>query len=163
MGPGERTAGSAPRGTCINCSSRSLSLNLSSKHSLRGPVQISSSYSCHSLVASASQRPEVPRSSSSLLPFVFACLSFLLFYSIPPPTFAKFRHSNPIQPTMVLSYPPLEDRPLKNTICLFDVDGTLTPARRVCIATCPLPFFLLNSLTLLFVSHVPFPQHKWLA
>ncbi|KAB5580021.1 eukaryotic phosphomannomutase [Coniochaeta sp. 2T2.1] len=27
------------------------------------------------------------------------------------------------------SYPPLEDRPLKNTICLFDVDGTLTPAR----------------------------------
>lgn len=31
---------------------------------------------------------------------------------------------------MVISYPPLEDRPLKNTICLFDVDGTLTPARR---------------------------------
>ena len=31
-------------------------------------------------------------------------------------------------------YPPLEARPIKNTICLFDVDGTLTPARRV---TCP--------------------------
>lgn len=28
-------------------------------------------------------------------------------------------------------YPRLEDRPVKNTICLFDVDGTLTPARRV--------------------------------
>ena len=27
-------------------------------------------------------------------------------------------------------YAPLEDRPLKGTICLFDVDGTLTPARR---------------------------------
>ncbi|KAM0256681.1 hypothetical protein ACHAQJ_004835 [Trichoderma viride] len=27
------------------------------------------------------------------------------------------------------AYPPLEDRPLKDTICLFDVDGTLTPAR----------------------------------
>ncbi|KAI1504387.1 eukaryotic phosphomannomutase [Biscogniauxia marginata] len=27
------------------------------------------------------------------------------------------------------SYPPLEDRPIKNTICLFDVDETLTPAR----------------------------------
>ncbi|KAK2783902.1 Phosphomannomutase [Onygenales sp. PD_12] len=27
-------------------------------------------------------------------------------------------------------YPPLEERPIKNTICLFDVDGTLTPARR---------------------------------
>lgn len=31
---------------------------------------------------------------------------------------------------MSAAYPPLEDRPLKNTICLFDVDGTLTPARR---------------------------------
>ncbi|KAH6898307.1 eukaryotic phosphomannomutase [Thelonectria olida] len=27
------------------------------------------------------------------------------------------------------SYTPLEDRPIKETICLFDVDGTLTPAR----------------------------------
>ncbi|MCJ1227403.1 Phosphomannomutase [Toensbergia leucococca] len=27
-------------------------------------------------------------------------------------------------------YPPLDQRPLKNTICLFDVDETLTPARR---------------------------------
>ncbi|KAI5785131.1 eukaryotic phosphomannomutase [Pyronema domesticum] len=27
-------------------------------------------------------------------------------------------------------YPPLNDRPVKDTICLFDVDGTLTPARR---------------------------------
>lgn len=27
-------------------------------------------------------------------------------------------------------YPPLNDRPIKNTVCLFDVDGTLTPARR---------------------------------
>ncbi|KAI0482418.1 eukaryotic phosphomannomutase [Xylariaceae sp. FL0804] len=27
------------------------------------------------------------------------------------------------------SYPPLEDRPIKNTIVLFDVDGTLSPAR----------------------------------
>ncbi|KAL2351718.1 eukaryotic phosphomannomutase [Cryomyces antarcticus] len=26
--------------------------------------------------------------------------------------------------------PPLNQRPVKNTICLFDVDGTLTPARR---------------------------------
>ncbi|KAF4505191.1 hypothetical protein G6O67_007166 [Ophiocordyceps sinensis] len=27
------------------------------------------------------------------------------------------------------TFTPLEDRPLKDTICLFDVDGTLTPAR----------------------------------
>jgi phosphomannomutase len=27
-------------------------------------------------------------------------------------------------------YPALENRPLKGTICLFDVDNTLTPARR---------------------------------
>lgn len=29
------------------------------------------------------------------------------------------------------SYPPLEDRPIKNTICLFDVDDTLTKPRLV--------------------------------
>lgn len=29
------------------------------------------------------------------------------------------------------TYPPLDERPLKDTICLFDVDGPLTPARRV--------------------------------
>ena len=27
--------------------------------------------------------------------------------------------------------PTLDQRPIKNTICLFDVDDTLTPARRV--------------------------------
>lgn len=32
---------------------------------------------------------------------------------------------------MGLAYPPLEDRPLKNIICLFDVDNTLTLARKV--------------------------------
>ncbi|PSR91913.1 eukaryotic phosphomannomutase [Coniella lustricola] len=30
---------------------------------------------------------------------------------------------------MAATFPPLEERPIKNTICLFDVDGTLTPAR----------------------------------
>ncbi|KAI9894090.1 MAG: Phosphomannomutase [Vezdaea aestivalis] len=28
------------------------------------------------------------------------------------------------------AFPSLADRPIKNTICLFDVDGTLTPARK---------------------------------
>lgn len=28
-------------------------------------------------------------------------------------------------------YPTLDQRPIKNTVCLFDVDGTLTAARRV--------------------------------
>ena len=28
-------------------------------------------------------------------------------------------------------FPPLGERPLKNTLVLFDVDGTLTPARKV--------------------------------
>ena len=27
-------------------------------------------------------------------------------------------------------YSPLQDRPLKETVCLFDVDGTLSPARQ---------------------------------
>ncbi|KAL8836550.1 MAG: hypothetical protein Q9170_002870 [Blastenia crenularia] len=37
-------------------------------------------------------------------------------------------------------YPPLEERPVKETICLFDVDGTLTPARGVRNSFKP-PFF----------------------
>lgn len=38
----------------------------------------------------------------------------------------------PTTPNMAdATYPPLEERPLKDTICLFDVDGTLTPARLV--------------------------------
>lgn len=31
----------------------------------------------------------------------------------------------------IQTYPPLAERPIKNTIVLFDVDGTLTPARLV--------------------------------
>ena len=31
---------------------------------------------------------------------------------------------------MAEHYPDLKDRPIKETICLFDVDGTLSPARR---------------------------------
>lgn len=42
--------------------------------------------------------------------------------------------------------PPLHERPVKNTICLFDVDGTLTPARKVSLpvrhSTAPLPYKL---------------------
>lgn len=40
----------------------------------------------------------------------------------------------------VATYPPLEERPLKDTICLFDVDGTLTPARLV--SDCVFPLLL---------------------
>ncbi|KAL8759793.1 MAG: hypothetical protein Q9199_000517 [Rusavskia elegans] len=40
-------------------------------------------------------------------------------------------------------YPPLEDRPVKETICLFDVDETLTPARR---AASPQMLQLLSAL-----------------
>jgi hypothetical protein len=32
------------------------------------------------------------------------------------------------------SYPPLAEREIKNTIVLFDVDGTLTPARLVSLS-----------------------------
>lgn len=35
------------------------------------------------------------------------------------------------------SYPPLNERPVKDTIVLFDVDGTLTPARRVSFLLLP--------------------------
>lgn len=49
-------------------------------------------------------------------------------------------------------YPALENRPLKDTICLFDVDNTLTPARRVSLrnAICILILFgVLSANTLL--------------
>ena len=36
------------------------------------------------------------------------------------------------------SYPPLAEREIKNTIVLFDVDGTLTPARLVSLSAPPL-------------------------
>lgn len=45
--------------------------------------------------------------------------------------------------TSLPSYPPLTERPLKNTICLFDVDGTLTPARLVSYSS----KIIFNSLT----------------
>jgi hypothetical protein len=32
---------------------------------------------------------------------------------------------------MAHNFPPLSERPVKNTLVLFDVDGTLTPARKV--------------------------------
>lgn len=41
-------------------------------------------------------------------------------------------------------YPPLEARPIKNTICLFDVDGTLTPARRVSLPSSLTPISLVR-------------------
>ena len=31
---------------------------------------------------------------------------------------------------MAEAYPDFKDRPVKETICLFDVDGTLSPARK---------------------------------
>src|SRR5579862_9689332 len=40
-------------------------------------------------------------------------------------------------------YPPLDKRPIAGTICLFDVDGTLTPARR---AVSPEMLALLSAL-----------------
>lgn len=40
------------------------------------------------------------------------------------------------------SYPPLPEREIKNTVVLFDVDGTLTPARLV-----RLPFLPLSNRT----------------
>jgi len=33
--------------------------------------------------------------------------------------------------SMLADVPPLADRPIANTICLFDVDGPLTAARTV--------------------------------
>lgn len=42
----------------------------------------------------------------------------------------------------VAEYPPLEQRPIANTICLFDVDDTLTIPRRVCFSATSLQFLI---------------------
>lgn len=55
-----------------------------------------------------------------------------------PPKF-HCDNSNPLTMASAPAYTPLEDRPLKDTICLFDVDGTLTPARLVRTPCLPLP------------------------
>ena len=36
--------------------------------------------------------------------------------------------------TMASVYPSLENRPIQGTICLFDVDETLTPSRKVSLS-----------------------------
>lgn len=44
-------------------------------------------------------------------------------------------------------YPALENRPLKDTICLFDVDNTLTPARRVSLRNSTCILILIGGLS----------------
>jgi hypothetical protein len=53
--------------------------------------------------------------------------------SSPPPQLHHVvtSHHAPTTQTMATKFVPLSDRPIKNTLVLFDVDGTLTPARRV--------------------------------
>lgn len=54
--------------------------------------------------------------------------------------FPSHTHRTPPQSdTMAAAFPPLDQRPLKDTICLFDVDETLTKARRVRISLALLP------------------------
>jgi len=43
----------------------------------------------------------------------------------------RHRHKSLITSTMAHNYPPLSERAIPNTLVLFDVDGTLTPARKV--------------------------------
>lgn len=60
--------------------------------------------------------------SNTFLHFYSLCL--LISYFSFPATF-------PITMSGADTYPPLDERPLKDTIVLFDVDETLTPARLV--------------------------------
>jgi len=43
----------------------------------------------------------------------------------------RFSRKAPTMAAAAARFPPLLSRPVANTICLFDVDGTLTPARQV--------------------------------
>lgn len=54
-----------------------------------------------------------------------------------PPPYQNYTTSSKMASTAPAAsvIPSLAERPVKNTICLFDVDGTLTPARRVSLRT----------------------------
>lgn len=55
-------------------------------------------------------------------------------------------------------YPDLKDRPIKETIVLFDVDGTLTPARLTVSAQVLQALSKLrHKVAIGFVSKLPFP------
>lgn len=72
----------------------------------------------------------------TLFPDLFSSACCLLIvlglsrYSQRSSLLAVFLVGDPIPPNMAELYPDLKDRPIKETICLFDVDGTLTPARQ---------------------------------
>ena len=54
-------------------------------------------------------------------------------------------------------YPDLKDRPIKNTVCLFDVDGTLTPARREVTAEMLQTLSKLRHKCAIGFVRIPFP------
>ena len=63
-------------------------------------------------------------------------LAIVLFFSRSPLDFSCFLPADTMA-TATSVFPPLESRPLKDTIVLFDVDETLTKARRVCDTIVP--------------------------
>src|SRR5277367_5322425 len=81
--------------------------------------------------------------------FDHSTLKTLLFSNFHP-SIVSLQYLSSINMSALADYPPLTERPIKNTICLFDVDGTLTPARRVCPPKTPLKSYnhlLTNSQT----------------
>jgi hypothetical protein len=60
-------------------------------------------------------------------------------------------------------YPPLEARPMKNTICLFDLDGTLCLEKQVRTNPSQLPIpGAQNDLLLIKITQTLFVEIGWL-
>ncbi len=74
----------------------------------------------------------VERRTSTITCCALSFSTFFLLSSSQTSNKNNTSNSFPLPTAAMASYPPLAEREIKNTICLFDVDGTLTPARLVC-------------------------------
>lgn len=76
----------------------------------------------------------VLRLESKVTCWYLCFLTFYLTFEIDFPNLPEdSAHTTPTMATAGAAvYPSLENRPLKDTVVLFDVDETLSPARQVC-------------------------------
>jgi hypothetical protein len=87
-------------------------------------------YSKHSSGIHTLKKCHIVRDISWPLSPIFSLrLTFIVLETTTKTAIGLYSPPNMVEAAAVL--PPLNQRLVKNTICLFDVDGTLTPARRV--------------------------------
>ena len=120
---------------------------------------------CSSPISKSHVRGRVSKAGTILVPYAYArslinTLTRLTAPSIksrtrpPVPDLPPICSIHPltIMANQAALFPPLDKRPIANTICLFDVDGTLTIARGVCDLLLSLPTTQFLSLANTFFS-----------